>query len=176
MEVLFRKDHYSVLILPENKKVIPGLYLLGSHLGWILSGRLQKEEKKTSEVSMLLMTGNSCQQYQQSFVAPLENINDFMQPNLDEVWKLETTGIKKPINDFDDDQAIQNFHNTVRKTNGRYKITWPWKEENPQPPDNYQLALGRLNWNEFREIQNYFKGMTASSKINLKKNHWGSES
>ena len=68
-----------------------------------------------------------------------------MQPNLDEVWKLETTGIKKPINDFDDDQAIQNFHDTVRKTNGRYEVTWPWREENPQLPDNYQLALGRLN-------------------------------
>ena len=48
------------------------------------------------------------------------------------------------INDCTDDQAIQNFHDTVRKTNGRYEVTWPWKEENPQLPDNYQLALGNL--------------------------------
>ena len=60
-------------------------------------------------------------------------------------WKLETIGINEPINDCTDDQAIQNFHATVRKTNGRYDVTWPWKEENPQLPDNYQLALGRLN-------------------------------
>ena len=119
--------------------------MLGSHLGWILSGRLPTEEKKTSEVSMFLMTGNSCQQYQQSFVAPLENVNDFMKLKLDEFWKLETIGIKEPINDFDDDQAIQNFYDTVRKINGRYEVTWPWKEENPQLPDNYQFTLGRLN-------------------------------
>ena len=122
VELLTGNDYYSDLISPERRKVIPGLYLLGSHLGWILSGRLPTEEKKTSEVSMLLMTGNSCQQYQQSFVAPLENVNDFMKPKLDAFWKLETIGIKEPINDFDDDQPIQHFHDTVRKINGDTKL------------------------------------------------------
>ena len=70
MELLIGNDYYSDLILPERKKVIPGLYLLGSHFGWILSGRQPTEEKKTSEVSL---TGNS---YQRSFVAHLENVND----------------------------------------------------------------------------------------------------
>ena len=104
MELLIGNDYYSDLILPERKKVIPGLYLLGSHLGWILSGRLPTEEKKASEVSMFLMTVNSSQQCQQSFVAPLENINDFVKPNLEEFWKLETIGIEEPINVCDDDQ------------------------------------------------------------------------
>ena len=61
-----------------------------------------------------------------------------MKPNFDEFWKLETIGIN-------DDQANQNFHNTVRKTNGRYEVTWQWKKANLRLPDNYQLALGRLN-------------------------------
>ena len=104
VELLIGNDYYSDLILPERKKVIPGLYLLGSHLGWILSGRLPTEEKKASEVSMFLMTVNSSQQCQQSFVAPLENINDFVKPNLEEFWKLETIGIEEPINVCDDDQ------------------------------------------------------------------------
>ena len=129
VELLIENDYYSDLILPERKKVIPGLYLLRSHLGWILSGRLPTEEKKASEVSMFLMTGNSSRQYQQSFVVPLENINNFVKPNLGEFLKLETIGIKEPINGCDDDQAIQNFHDTVRKTNKRYEVTWPWKEE-----------------------------------------------
>ena len=142
VELLIGNDYYSELILPERKKLSPGLYLLASHLGWILSGRLPTEERKMSEVSMFLMGGHSCQQYQQSFVP--ENSDVVMKPNFDEFWKLETIGIKDPINDCDDDQAIQNFHDTVRKTNGRYEVTWPWKEENPRLPDNYQLALGRL--------------------------------
>ena len=143
VELLIGNDYYSELILPERKKLSPGLYLLASHLGWILSGRLPTEERKMSEVSMFLMGGHSCQQYQQSFVP--ENSDVVMKPNFDEFWKLETIGIKDPINDCDDDQDIQNFHDTVRKTNGRYEVTWPWKEENPRLPDNYQLALGRLN-------------------------------
>ena len=143
VELLIGNDYYSELILPERKKLSPGLYLLASHFGWILSGRLPMEERKMSEVPMFLMGGHSCQQYQQSFVP--ENSDVVMKPNLDEFWKLETIGIKDPINDCDDDQAIQNFHDTVRKTNGRYEVTWPWKEENPRLPDNYQLALGRLN-------------------------------
>ena len=117
VELLIGNDYYSELILPERKKLSPGLYLLASHLGWILSGRLPTEERKMSEVSMFLMSGHSCQQYQQSFVP--ENSDVVMKPNLDEFWKLETIGIKDPINDCDDDQDIQNFHDTVRKTNGR---------------------------------------------------------
>ena len=145
VELLIGNDYYSDLVLPERKKVRPGLYLLGSHLGWILSGRLPTEENKTSEVSMFLMAGTHCNSYQQSFVAPLESSSDFLKPNLDEFWKLETIGIKEPVNDCDDDEAIQNFHDTVRMSNGRYEVTWPRKEESPQLPDNYQLALGRLN-------------------------------
>ena len=143
VELLIGNDYYSELISPERKRLSPGLYLLVSHLGWILSGRLPTEERKTSELSMFLVGGHSCLQYQQSFIP--ENSEVLMKPNLDEFWKLETIGIKDPANDCDDDQAIQNFHDPVRKTNRRYEVTWPWKEANPRLRDNYQLALGRLN-------------------------------
>ena len=87
VELLIGNDYYNDLILPERKKGIPGLYLFGSHLGWILSGRLPTEEKKAAEVSMFLMAGNSSQQYQQSFVAPLKSLNHFVKPNLDEFFE-----------------------------------------------------------------------------------------
>ena len=60
------------------------------------------------------------------------------ETKLGQILELETIGING-------DQAIQNFHDTVSKTNGRYEVTWQWKEANPRLPDNYQLALGRLN-------------------------------
>lgn len=53
VELLMGNDYYSDLVLPERKKVRTGLYLFGSHLGWILSHRLPTEESKTSEISML---------------------------------------------------------------------------------------------------------------------------
>ena len=144
MELLIGNDYYCDLVSAERQKVGPGLYLLGSHLGWILSGRIPTEEKKTSEVSMLLMSSPPCEK---SMFISLESSNDLMKPNLEDVWRLETIGIKEPIRGSNEgnDCAIQNFNDTVRKEDGRYEVTWPWREENPQLPDNYQLALGRLN-------------------------------
>ena len=40
--------------------------------------------------------------------------------------------------------ALDHFNNTVKFVDGRYMVTWPWKEENPDLPENYQLAIGRL--------------------------------
>ena len=32
----------------------------------------------------------------------------------------------------------------IQYTDGRYLVTWPWKDSSPDLPDNYQLAVGRL--------------------------------
>ena len=39
VELLIGNDYYLDIILPQKVTVQPGLYLLGSKLGWILSGR-----------------------------------------------------------------------------------------------------------------------------------------
>ena len=39
VELLIGNDYYLDLILPQKVEVQPGLYMLGSKLGWILSGR-----------------------------------------------------------------------------------------------------------------------------------------
>ena len=39
---------------------------------------------------------------------------------------------------------MEIFNNTVKFDNGRYLVSWPWKESNPLLPENYQLAVGRL--------------------------------
>ena len=93
---------------------------------------------------MLRMSSPACEQ---SKFIPVKNASDLMKPNLEEFWKLETTGIKESISgsNEDDDCAIQNFKDIVRKKDGRYEVPWPWREENPELPDNYQVALERLN-------------------------------
>ena len=139
VELLIGNDHHSELILPERKKLSPGLYLLSSHLGWILSGRLPTEEKKTSEVSMLLMGSHSCQQYQQSFVP--KNSDVFMKPNLDEFWKLETIGIKDPVNDCDNDQAIQTSTTLLGRQMGDTKLLGHGKKQIRDSPTTTNWLL-----------------------------------
>ena len=64
--------------------------------------------------------------------------------HLEEFWKLETLGIREPVQENEDDKALQKFHETIHFEDGRYQVTWPWKEESPSLPTNYYLAMGRL--------------------------------
>ena len=54
----------------------------------------------------------------------------------------------------DDDRALQKFNDTIRFEDGRYQVTWPWKEESPLLPTNYELAMGRLRSLVNRLMQN----------------------
>ena len=43
-----------------------------------------------------------------------------------------------------EDTVINAFNNTIEKKDGRYQVCWPWRDENPDLPENYELSLGRL--------------------------------
>ena len=36
------------------------------------------------------------------------------------------------------------FKDTGIKVDGRYQITWPWRNEDSKLPENFELNLGRL--------------------------------
>ena len=60
------------------------------------------------------------------------------------MWSLDRVGITDPIHVSDDDRAAQHFQSTVRFTDGRYEVQWPWRAANLCLPENYALAVGRL--------------------------------
>ena len=66
------------------------------------------------------------------------------KPDFEQFWNLESLGITESPSKSDDDIALDKFNKSVTFTKGRYMVTWPWKEESPDLPENYQLALGRL--------------------------------
>ena len=39
---------------------------------------------------------------------------------------------------------MDRFNETLSFENGGYSVTWPWKKEKPDLPENHGLALGRL--------------------------------
>ena len=46
-------------------------------------------------------------------------------PNVEDLWNLETIGIVEPVDITDDDRALEQFNKSVYFENGRYYITWP---------------------------------------------------
>ena len=65
-------------------------------------------------------------------------------PCLSDLWNLETIGICDPIHVRDDDKALNKFNSTICYQEGRYFITWPWKSEDVELPDNFSIAFGRM--------------------------------
>ena len=65
-------------------------------------------------------------------------------PNIEDLWNLETIGIVKPVDITDDDRALEQFNKSVCFENKRYYITWLWKCEHPDLPDNFDVAFSRL--------------------------------
>ena len=64
--------------------------------------------------------------------------------DISEFWSLESIGITDDPEEKDDERALENFHQTLTKVGNRYAVSWPWKEECPELPSNYQMAYSRL--------------------------------
>ena len=39
---------------------------------------------------------------------------------------------------------MEHFNNTVIQENGKYQVAWPWRNEDMNLPENYELRYGRL--------------------------------
>ncbi|XP_068671259.1 uncharacterized protein [Montipora foliosa] len=103
------------------KQVVPGLNLMASKLGWILTGSIKCQEAQSApSISMLTYTSSPVNAH----LAAQFNVQTLLteqKPQLDDFWKLETLGISEPVSVNDDDQALQKFNDTVRFEDGRYQ-------------------------------------------------------
>ena len=117
--------------------------MLGSKLGWILSGRTSEIVENSTESSMLIMTHGKGIDDETTFLTCL-NKSLSMKTNLEHFWKLESIGINYSPVESDNDVARKKFSETLKYDEGRYTVTWPWKQEQPDLPDNRALTLGRL--------------------------------
>ena len=102
--------------------------MLGSKFGWILSGRTSETIKNTTESRMLILTYGKQIHKQTTFLICVDKSLP-MKPNLEFFWKLETIWISDSPDQCDDDVALKKFSETLKYDQGRYTVTWPWKEE-----------------------------------------------
>lgn len=144
VELLIGNDYYFDLLLPRKMELGDGLFLFQSKLGWILGGRYFANSDSTSTPSLLVGTPGIAPEGMKTTAHMFSNVDSSLvhKPNLDIFWNLESIGIvDSPLN-TDDKRAMEIFNNTVKFDNGRYLVSWPWKESNPLLPENYQLAVG----------------------------------
>ena len=146
IEMLIGNDYYFDLLLPRKMELGDGLSLFQSKLGWILGGRYLATTELISVPSLLVSTIGIAPTGMKASTHMLSNADSSLvdKPNLDIFWNLESIGIVDLPSTSDDDQALETFNSTVKFDNGRYLVSWPWKESYPILPENYQLAVVRL--------------------------------
>ena len=143
VELLIANDYYLDIILPQKIEVQPGLYMLGSKLGWILSGRTSESTENAEEPSMLILSYGADVNRETTLITHVDDSLP-LKPNLEEFWRLESIGIQESPTENNDKVALNRFKETLNYENGRYAVTWPWKKDRPDLPENHGLAVGRL--------------------------------
>lgn len=141
IEMLVGNDYYLDLVLGQRIELRPGLYLLSSKFGWILTGR-SNEQDSVNEPCMLVMTHGSNLSKTNVF-ASVDSVVP-TKPELEDFWNVESIGIVDKQNTAEDTIALKSFRESVSYDEGRYQVRWPWIEGIPEVPDNRELALGRL--------------------------------
>jgi hypothetical protein len=145
VEILIGNDYYLDIVMPQRIEVHPGLYLLSSKLGWILTGRMNENSSDKYEFqmnsSMLILS------YEANNQNTLTSIDNIMQrkPDLSDFWNIESIGIVDKEDSLGDKMAMEQFTKSLKFENNRYYVTWPWKDNNTDLPTNKELAKGRLN-------------------------------
>ena len=144
--VLIGNDYYNEVMTGETTKIQEGLFAMKSKFGWIISGRTKTTENINVDNNLFAMAHSSSHilQEMQHFTATDDSLPTI--PNIDEFWKLETIGIapSELYKNVDNQIIMDRFKDQVEIKNNRYHVTWPWKNEETNSPENYELCVGRL--------------------------------
>ena len=93
---------------------------------------------------------------------------DELNCTLKRFWETEHYGIENdvPILTPKEKQAVNTVELGVKIIDGRYQIPIPWKAERVKLPDNYDMAVRRLECTEKRLLKNPDIAASYSSTIN----------
>ncbi|XP_047992845.1 uncharacterized protein LOC125231433 [Leguminivora glycinivorella] len=114
-------------------------FLVDSDFGWFLAGSATNNTEGD-----ILSVATYCQCHD-------INQDHFTEPDLPLrtidvkfLWSLESIGICDSPKTTCEEEAVQHFNKTVKYSEGRYQVKWPWIEYPPKLPTNFGLAFGRL--------------------------------
>ena len=146
VDMLLGNDYYFDLLQPRKMDLGNGLFLFQLKLGWVCGGKVTAETEVVSEPSLFVSTVGVSPTNIHATTHMLTPVDPpvALKPSIEIFWNLESLGITESPSTSDDDVVLDHFNNTVKFVDGRYMVTWPWKEKNPDLPENYQLAFGRL--------------------------------
>ena len=144
VEMLIGNDYYFELLQPRKLDLGNNLFAFQTKLGWVFGGKTQADMDKVVSSSVRIVGLPSVDMQVNTHVFTTVDSVLLAEPSLEQFWELESLGITDSPSTSDDDTALEKFNKSVKFTNGRYMVTWPWKADQSDLPENYHLALARL--------------------------------
>ena len=92
--LLIGNDYYNDIILDKRKKIQDNLYAINSKLGWIISGKVSSTNDNEKENVMFAIAPASSCLLANIHPMTMERGSTLFEPNTEELWNLETIGIK----------------------------------------------------------------------------------
>ena len=110
------------LFLGDIIQTQDGLYLIKYKLGWVISGRLSHSNSETvMENAMFSITSTSTLLPPDIHHLANNSTAGIFEPNTEDLWNLDTIGIKERNKLQDDDSIRQAFKDLIKKKNGTYE-------------------------------------------------------
>ncbi len=159
IDLLVGIDFYYDFMLTEMIHLREGTHLVNSKFGWMFTGRIPRGNPVIKGLEMSFFTIDKEKRLEEQDVSFLTQVNQVhkdvqvfesqdsflgIPPSLEDFSSLQVIGIKDSPQRSDDDRALEKFQKSVNFKDDRYHVSFPWKEEIPDLPTNYELALGRL--------------------------------
>ncbi|CAK5033658.1 unnamed protein product [Meloidogyne enterolobii] len=127
-------------------EVAPGLFVIQTAFGPVVGGEsdMSPQGGKLSH-SLATVSNDSVDQMPQS-------------NTIEEFWNLESIGIRENPASDDDQVAINQLKKSITQDKeGRYTVSWLWREPRAPLPSNYRMAYSRLcstynNLNRSKEL------------------------
>ncbi len=150
-ELLIGGDYYEKIVLAGKKPIgKSGLFLRNSKLGKILTGATESSAPRDKEAGGYFSLSDSRQHIEYSLdvatyvTQEIPELQMFWSPDparsftpdFNKFSSLEGIGISGPGDVSENDLSIQNFNESIESDGKRYFVTWPWKDKNPELPEN----------------------------------------
>ena len=147
IDILVGSD-YVWSIVEVGRIVLPsGLLLLSSKLGYLLTGKFmdpKSEVKPNDQLSTCFVMTQMNQSVHELNLFSTADTAVNKNPSLKDLRSLDAIGICDPAYLNDNDETLEQFNNTICCDGERYQIAWPWKPCEPDLPENYDVAYGRI--------------------------------
>ena len=131
-QILLGCDYLWNFIEPGDKLNLPsGLQLINSKLGYIISGQQRQQSQRPTITCTFQGHETERETWERYWSLESSGTEEYTGPQQTELQKVN-------------EKVLKDFKESIEKREDGYYVRLPWKEDQPQLPDNWTLALKRL--------------------------------